>query len=56
MLIFKEKINSVMADEFPYNEASFAKRSGAVFVAENRQLIWFLCVNFYIRNIGYSKG
>jgi len=36
MLIFKEKINSVMADEFPNNEASFAKRSGAVFVAENR--------------------
>jgi hypothetical protein len=24
MLIFKEKINSVMADEFPNNEASFA--------------------------------
>lgn len=23
MLIFKEKINSVRADEFPYNEASF---------------------------------
>lgn len=30
-------INSVMADEFPYNGASFAKRSGVVYVAENRQ-------------------
>ena len=51
MLILKEKINSVMADEFLYN-ASFAKRSGAVFVA-------FLCVNFYIWNKGsvrYTKG